>query len=47
LITLEGRNAVQRDPDRLEERAHVNQMKFHKAKCKVLLYLGQGSHQHQ
>ena len=45
--TLEGRDAIQRDPDRLEERVHVNCMKFNKAECKVLLHWGQGHHQHQ
>ena len=34
--TLEGRDAIQGDLDRLEERTHVNIIKFNRAKYKVL-----------
>ncbi|GAB0177119.1 cAMP-dependent protein kinase inhibitor alpha [Grus japonensis] len=43
--TLEERDAIQRDLDRIERWAPVNCMKFNKAKCKVL-HVGQPSPKH-
>jgi len=44
--TLEGRDAIHRDPGRLERWACAMHMKFSKAKCKVL-HLGRGNAKHK
>jgi len=44
--TLEGRDAIQRDLERLDEWADVNLIQFNDTKCKIL-HMGWSNHQYR
>ncbi|PKU38739.1 rna-directed dna polymerase from mobile element jockey-like [Limosa lapponica baueri] len=44
--TVDGRDAIQKDPDWIESQACSNLMKFNQDKCRVL-HVGQGNSKHK